>query len=233
MSDRERRIIVFRTRLNDGVDDEYAREAERIAGIAVRARGFGDAKDFVADDGERVAIIEWDGADALSAWREHAEHAAAQRAGRERFYASYQLQVCAELRASRFDAATGEHVHRDRDPARVRGIAEAWLDCFARRDLDGLLALYADDATHSSPKIRARHAETDGKLHGKVALRAWWQDAFARLPTMRYEPTAITADDRRVVMEYVRRVDGEPDLAVAETLDVEGGRIVASRVFHG
>jgi hypothetical protein len=50
---------------------------------------------------------------------------------------------------------------------------------------------------------------------------------------MRYTASAIVADDRRVVMEYVRRVDGEPDLPVAETLDIAGGLIVASRVFHG
>jgi ketosteroid isomerase-like protein len=114
-----------------------------------------------------------------------------------------------------------------------RAIAEHWLDCFARRDLDGLLGLYADDAVHSSPKIRTRHPDTGGLLRGKVAMRAWWQDSFDRLPTMRYTPTTFTADDRRVVMEYMRHVDGEADYPVAEILDIEGNRIVASRVFHG
>jgi ketosteroid isomerase-like protein len=115
----------------------------------------------------------------------------------------------------------------------LRDIANRWLDCFARRDLDGLLALYADDATHTSPKIRARHPETGGLLRGKAAMRAWWQDSFDRLPSMRYEPTALTADDRRVFMEYVRHVDREPDMPIAEVLEVANGHIVASRVFHG
>jgi ketosteroid isomerase-like protein len=106
-------------------------------------------------------------------------------------------------------------------------IAERWLACFERRDLDGLLALYSDDATHTSPKIPER------TLRGKAAMRAWWKTAFDKLPTLTYVPTAITADARRVYMEYVRRVDGQADLAVAEVLDVEGGLIVASRVFHG
>jgi len=117
--------------------------------------------------------------------------------------------------------------------AELRAIAERWLACFERRDLEGLLALYADDATHTSPKIRARHPETGGLLRGKPAMRAWWADAFARLPTMKYVPIALTADDRRVFMEYVRHVDGEPDLPVAEVLEVERGLIVASRVYHG
>ena len=114
-----------------------------------------------------------------------------------------------------------------------RAIAERWLDCFARRDLDGLLGLYAHDAIHTSPKIRVRHPETGGVLRGPAAMRAWWQDAFDRLPTMRYVKTALTADDERVVMEYVRHVDGEADLPVAEVLEVKGGKIIASRVFHG
>jgi hypothetical protein len=86
---------------------------------------------------------------------------------------------------------------------------------------------------HTSPKIRVRHPETGGALRGKPAMRAWWGDAFARLPSMRYEPTSITADRERVFMEYVRHVDGEPDLPVAEVLEVRDGLIVASRVFHG
>jgi ketosteroid isomerase-like protein len=114
-----------------------------------------------------------------------------------------------------------------------RELAARWLDRFEARDLDSLLALYADDATHTSPKIRTRHPETDGKLHGKAALRAWWADSFERLPEMRYVPTSITADADRALLEYVRRVPGEPDLPVAEVFDVSNGVIVASRVFHG
>jgi ketosteroid isomerase-like protein len=112
-------------------------------------------------------------------------------------------------------------------------IARRWLDCFARADIDGLLALYADDAVHTSPKIRARHPESGGVLRGKTALRAWWADAFARLPGLRYEPTGFTSDERRVFMEYLRKLPGEADLPVAEVLEIDGGRIVASRVYHG
>ena len=119
------------------------------------------------------------------------------------------------------------------EPAALRRIAETWLACFERRDLDGLLALYADDATHTSPKIRVRHPDTGGLLRGKAAMRAWWQDSFDRLPSMKYVPTAITADSERVYMEYVREVAGEPPMPVAEVLDVQHGKIIASRVFHG
>lgn len=119
------------------------------------------------------------------------------------------------------------------DPEALRAIARRWLDCFARHDLEGLLALYADDAVHTSPKIRVRHPETGGVLRGKPALRAWWADAFARIPELGYELTTLTADEHRVFMEYVRHAPGDEDLPVAEVLDVRAGVIVASRVFHG
>jgi ketosteroid isomerase-like protein len=112
-------------------------------------------------------------------------------------------------------------------------IARRWLDCFARHDLDGLLALYEEDAVHTSPKIRARHPDTDGHLRGKPALREWWADAFARHPELGYELTSLTADASRVFMEYVRHAPGEPDLPVAEVLELDGEVIVASRVYHG
>ena len=112
-------------------------------------------------------------------------------------------------------------------------IARAWLDAFNAHDVDALVALYADDATHTSPKIRALHADSDGKLAGKAALAAWWRDANARLPGLRYEATAIVADEARAIIEYVRHAPNEPPMPVAEAFDVRGGKIVASRVYHG
>jgi heme-degrading monooxygenase HmoA/ketosteroid isomerase-like protein len=224
---RDRRLIVFRSRLREGVADAYGPHAERIYMRAVDMPGFVAAKDFSADDGERVALIEWEGGDALEAWRTLPEHLAAQEQGRASYYAEYRLDVCEITRTSSFD---GSKWSRGEE---LRAVARRWLDCFARRDLDGLLALYADDATHTSPKIRTRHPETGGQLRGKPAMRAWWQDSFDRLPSMRYEPTALTADGHRVLMEYVRHVDGEAPYPVAEVLECEAGMIVASRVFHG
>lgn len=122
-------------------------------------------------------------------------------------------------------------------PASLLALARTWLERFNARDLDGLLALYADDAVHVSPKLRHRQPETKGEIRGKAALRAWWDDAMTRLPGLRYDEQHLTAmvssAQGRVFMEYLRRVPGEPDLLVAEVLVVEGGRICESRVFHG
>jgi ketosteroid isomerase-like protein len=112
-------------------------------------------------------------------------------------------------------------------------IGRVWLAAFNAHDVDALVALYADDATHTSPKIRALHPETGGKLVGRRALAEWWRDANRRLPNLHYEELAITADSARAIIEYLRHAPGEPPMPVAEAFDLRDGRIVASRVYHG
>jgi ketosteroid isomerase-like protein len=114
-----------------------------------------------------------------------------------------------------------------------RALGRAWLAAFNAKDLDGLVALYADDCTHTSPKLRVQRPESRGAIRGKPALRAWWADAFARLPGLRYEELTVTADDARVILEYVRHAPGAAAYPVAEAFDVRDGHIVASRVYHG
>lgn len=64
--------------------------------------GFISYKDFVAEDGENVTVIEWESLEALEAWREHPEHKLAQDQGRNRFFSEYKIQVCAPVRAHEF-----------------------------------------------------------------------------------------------------------------------------------
>jgi hypothetical protein len=108
-------------------------------------------------------------------------------------------------------------------------IALKWFEAFNEHNL---LALYHAEAAHYSPKLKVRHPETNGLIKGKAALRAWWQDAFVRLPSLYYNVVRLTPHEDRVFMEYVRQVDGEEDLYVGELLEIKDGFIVASSVFH-
>ena len=112
-------------------------------------------------------------------------------------------------------------------------IATRWLAAFNAHDLEALLALYDEQAVHFSPKLKIRKPETGGLIKGKDAMRAWWADALERLPTLHYKLTALTANNERVFMEYIRQVHNEPDMTVAEVLVVKNGFIIASRVYHG
>lgn len=112
-------------------------------------------------------------------------------------------------------------------------IATEWSAAFNTHDLERLLALYADNAQHYSPKLKVLRPGTNGLIHGKNALRDWWKDAFQRLPSLRYEVVKLTADNMQVFMEYIRHVEGEEDLRAGEVLEITNGRITASRVYHG
>src|ERR1700690_1367740 len=100
----DRRGIVFGTRVRAGADPEYGQHAERMGRLASSLPGYGSATDFVAGDGERLALIEWDSPGNLAIWRDNADHLAAQNDGRAKYYSRYSLQVCNELKVSRFDA---------------------------------------------------------------------------------------------------------------------------------
>ncbi len=112
-------------------------------------------------------------------------------------------------------------------------IALKWFAAFNEHNLDNLLALYADDAKHYSPKLKIRIPEANGFINGKPALRHWWQEAFSRLPELHYKVENLTANDKRVFMEYTRQVPGEKDLMVAEVLEIKEGKIISSKVYHG
>ena len=64
-------------------------------------------KAYAAEDGETVAMAQFESREALLQWRDHPEHLEAQRAGRERFYASYDVRICSIERAYDFSIYQG------------------------------------------------------------------------------------------------------------------------------
>ena len=95
-------VAIFRARIRSGTEEAYYALAERMGAIARSLPGFISWKGYLAADGERVSVHEWESAEHLRAWREHPEHVEAQRRGRDEFYESYTLYVCENPRESRF-----------------------------------------------------------------------------------------------------------------------------------
>lgn len=111
-------------------------------------------------------------------------------------------------------------------------IAKKWFEAFNQHNLEDLLSLYDENAEHFSPKLKIRKPETQGLIKGKNELRIWWQDAFDRLPTLQYKTTSLTSNEERVCMEYIRQVENEENMLVAEVLEIKNRKIVFSRVYH-
>jgi heme-degrading monooxygenase HmoA len=100
----EQSITVFRSRLRDDVSDRYTTVAAAMEAKAATMPGFVEFKEFVAADGERLALVTFASAEAEAAWRDDADHRAAQHEGRDAFYAEYDVAVCEVQRRHRWTA---------------------------------------------------------------------------------------------------------------------------------
>ena len=91
-------VPVFRSRLNPGTQDEYEPISRRMGELARGIPGHISQKGFVADDGGRVTIVEFETEEALHEWRVHPEHATAKRRGIASFLVEYKFQICSVIR---------------------------------------------------------------------------------------------------------------------------------------
>jgi len=97
-------VTVFRSRLRPDAGQAYVDRAGEMERLALSMPGLVEFKSFSAPDGERVTLATFADEASQKAWREQAEHRAAQQEGRDRFYEGYTLQVCETLRARTFPA---------------------------------------------------------------------------------------------------------------------------------
>jgi heme-degrading monooxygenase HmoA len=74
--------------------------AMRMSELAKTMPGYISHKAFLADDGERVTIVEFESMEGQNEWRRNAEHGAAMQMGRETFYDEFKIQVCEVIRQS-------------------------------------------------------------------------------------------------------------------------------------
>jgi heme-degrading monooxygenase HmoA len=91
-------VIVFRARINEGVEEKLNEMGARMYELGSQMPGFISYKDFGAEDGESVSIIEFESMEHVAAWREHVEHKEAQELGHTTFFSELQIQVCEVVR---------------------------------------------------------------------------------------------------------------------------------------
>jgi heme-degrading monooxygenase HmoA len=99
-------VTVFRTRMNPGAQEEYGPMAKRMSELARAVPGYISHKGFVADDGERVTIVEFESEEALHRWRVDPEHRKAKKRGFESFFSEFKFQICNVVRERKWAAGT-------------------------------------------------------------------------------------------------------------------------------
>ena len=101
-------LVVFRNRKRADIDAAaYGAASDLMEDMARRQPGFISFKSYVSDDGEVIALSEWEDENAALAWRKVAEHSAAQSRGRGEFYEDYTLFACKHPRIHRFSRKDG------------------------------------------------------------------------------------------------------------------------------
>jgi heme-degrading monooxygenase HmoA len=100
-------VILFRSRLTAEAGEDYHSMAAEMLATAREMPGFIEYKMFRADDGERISVIWWQDQETLAAWRNHPRHRIAQKAGRERWYEYYNIEVAEVVRGGLFERSAG------------------------------------------------------------------------------------------------------------------------------
>ncbi len=124
---------------------------------------------------------------------------------------------------------------RGRDRVTVPARVERWRQAWQGGDARAVAALYASAGTHASAVVAAQMKEI-GRSHlvGPAEIEAYAARVFAAVSELAFEIQAIVSDERRDVVEYLRRssLDTAGPKPVVEILDWEGDRLASVRVYH-
>jgi heme-degrading monooxygenase HmoA len=97
-------LVVFRNRKRADLDAAaYAADAAAMEGLAAAQPGYISFKSYTSEDGEVIALSEWESEEAALGWRRQAAHAEVQGRGRSEYYENYTLFAGTPTRLHRFE----------------------------------------------------------------------------------------------------------------------------------
>ena len=121
--------------------------------------------------------------------------------------------------------------------AEIRHIYEKWHETVTARDLEGVLALYAEDATMETPAALALvDGSQDAILRGRSEIRKLFANFFQVFGHQfgeLYRTGLFFADGRLLTWEYPRKTPHGEQVDLFESMDIENGLIVYHRVYWG
>jgi heme-degrading monooxygenase HmoA len=93
--------VIF-TNIRAPGDHGYAQTADEMERLAADQPGYLGIESVRDENGVGITVSYWESEEAIAAWRQHADHLAAQKAGREKWYRAYVLRVARVERARAF-----------------------------------------------------------------------------------------------------------------------------------
>jgi ketosteroid isomerase-like protein len=116
----------------------------------------------------------------------------------------------------------------------IERIYHAWNNALANKDMDALLALYADDVVLESPLIPHLLQQESGVVSGLQQLRHLLNILFLSQPAKRqfYRKDYFT-DGHTLMWEYPRLSPSGEQMDFAEVMEIADGKIQKHRVYWG
>src|SRR5215471_3234862 len=112
------------------------------------------------------------------------------------------------------------------DRAAALAFTDAWVQAWNDRDLERILAHFAEGVVFTSPVAVQVRAGSAGIIRGKPALRAYWEEGLRRIPELRFEVVAVYVGVDTLVINYRNQNGG----LVNEVLCFEDGLV---KTGHG
>ena len=111
--------------------------------------------------------------------------------------------------------------------------AQAWIDAWNRRDVDAVVAHFADEAQFISPV--ARQFVGRPVLRNKRELTAYWRSALVHISSLEFvlDHAAWDAKRRELVVVYEAKINGERKRACELMAFDEDGRQIRGEALYG
>jgi ketosteroid isomerase-like protein len=115
------------------------------------------------------------------------------------------------------------------DAGHLAALGQEWVAAWNSRDLERVLALYADNTEMTSDRIPALGFDPSGTVHGKAILRAYWGKALQLLPDLHFTLIDLFISPDSVVVLY----ENERGKTICEYLRFDAeGHVVQGSANH-
>jgi hypothetical protein len=115
----------------------------------------------------------------------------------------------------------------------IEAFAARWAEAWNDRAIESVLEHFHEDIVFVSATALA--VVGSPTVRGKVALRAYWSTALARIGSLRFTVDHVLWDParRELAIVYTSDINGQTK-RVSENLTFnDDGQVVAAEVFHG
>jgi heme-degrading monooxygenase HmoA len=86
--------VIFTSQRTDKVAAGYEKMAAAMEEAAKKQPGFLYMESVRGPAGFGITISSWQSLDAIKEWKQHTEHMRAQKAGKEKWYSDYKVDIC-------------------------------------------------------------------------------------------------------------------------------------------